>query len=104
MCHHYLWDYKAEMLQCKISEGLQVLSFNRVATNELQGSILETRQQHPTGAVFEAALKITSAIEDSSKATQRGFEDWLDIPTKGLMVLEIFTEFQKHFGRLSARD
>jgi hypothetical protein len=27
----YLRDYKAEMLRCGISKGLQVLSFNRVA-------------------------------------------------------------------------
>ena len=35
----YLRDYKAEMLRCGISEGLQVTSFNRVATDWLQGSI-----------------------------------------------------------------
>jgi hypothetical protein len=44
------------------------------------------------------------AIEDSSKATRRGFEDWVDTLAKGLKVLEIFTEFEKRFGRLSARD
>ena len=100
----YLRDYKAEMLRCGISEGLQVLSFNRMAPDELQGSILETRQQYPTWAAFEGALKTTYAIEDSSKATRRGFEDWVDIPEKGLKVLEIFAEFDKRFGRLSARD
>ena len=31
----YLRDYKAEMLQYGISERLQVISFNRVATDEL---------------------------------------------------------------------
>ena len=35
----YLWDYKSEMLRCGISEGLQVTSFNRVATDGLQASI-----------------------------------------------------------------
>ena len=35
----YLRDYKAEMLRCGISEGLQVISFNRVATDGLQASI-----------------------------------------------------------------
>ena len=33
----YLRDYKAEMLRYGISEGLQVTSFNRVATDGLQG-------------------------------------------------------------------
>ena len=40
----YLWDYKAEMLRCGISEGLQVTSFSRVATDRLQGSIHEIQQ------------------------------------------------------------
>ena len=32
----YLRDYEAEMLRCGISEGLQVTSFNRGATDGLQ--------------------------------------------------------------------
>ena len=35
----YLRDYKAEMLRCGISEGLQVTSFNWVAIDRLQASI-----------------------------------------------------------------
>ena len=35
----YLRDYKEEMLRCGISEGLQVTSFNRVATDGLAPSI-----------------------------------------------------------------
>ena len=45
----YLWDYKAEMLRCGISERLQVRSFNRVGTDGLQESIHETRQQTRCG-------------------------------------------------------
>jgi diaminopimelate decarboxylase len=30
---HYLRDYKARMLRCGISEGYQVIYFNRVVTN-----------------------------------------------------------------------
>ena len=41
----YLRDYKAEMLRCEISEGLQVTSFNRVATDGLQATIHGLRQQ-----------------------------------------------------------
>ena len=65
----YLRDYKSEMLQCGISEGLQVLSFNRMATDGLQVRIHEIQQQHPTWAAFEDALKTTYSMEDSSKAT-----------------------------------
>ena len=62
----YLRDYKAEMLRCGISEGLQVTSFNRVATDGLQASIHGIRQQNPTWEAFEEALKTMFAIEDSS--------------------------------------
>ena len=51
----YLRDYKAEMLRCGISEGLQVTSFNRVATDDLPGSIHGIRQQNPTWEAFEEA-------------------------------------------------
>ena len=61
----YLRDYKAEMLWCRISEGLQVTSFKHVATDGLQGSIYEMRLQNPTWEAFEEALKSTFAIEDS---------------------------------------
>ena len=46
---HYLRDYKAEMLRYGISDRLQVSSFNRVATDELQERIHEIRQ----GAIQE---------------------------------------------------
>ena len=54
---HYLRDYKAEMLRYGISERLQVISFNRVATDELQESIHEIRQQNPTWESFEEAIR-----------------------------------------------
>ena len=100
----YLRDYKAEMLRCRISEGLQVTSFNRVATDGLQASIHGIQQQNPRWEAFEEALKATFAIEDSSKATRRGFEDWVEAPDKGLKVVDVFSAFESRFGRLSARD
>ena len=86
----YLRDYKAEMLQCGISEELQVTSFNQVATNGLQASIHGIRQQNPTWEAFEEALKTTFAIEDSSKAPRTRFEDWIETPDKGMKVLDVF--------------
>ena len=92
------------MLRCGILEGLQVTSFNRVATDGLQGSIHGIRQQNPTWEAFEEALKTTFAIEDSSKATRRGFEDWVETPDKGMKVLDVFSAFESRFERLSTRD
>ena len=69
----YPHDYKAEMLQCRILEGLQVTSFNRVATDGLEGSIHRIQQHNLIWATFEEVLKTIFVIEDS-KATQRGFQ------------------------------
>jgi hypothetical protein len=69
----YFRDYKAQMLRCGISEGYQVIAFNRVAADHLQASVREL--QHPTWPAFEATMKMAYAMEGSSKATWRGFED-----------------------------
>jgi hypothetical protein len=100
----YLRDYNAEMLRCKILEGLQVTSFSRVTTDEHQASIHGIQQQNPRWEAFEEMLKTTFAVGDSSKATQRGFEDWVETPDKGLKVVDVFFAFKTRFGRLSARD
>jgi hypothetical protein len=91
------------MLRCGISEGYQVIAFN-LATDRLQASLRELQQQHPTWPAFEAAMKTAYAMEDSSKATWRGFEDWVAVPNKGLNVLEVFSEFESRFEMLSTRD
>ena len=44
------------------------------------------------------------AIEDSSKATRRGFEEWVEMADKGMKVLDVFSAFESRFGRFSARD
>ena len=62
-------------------------SFNRVATDRLQASIHGLRQQNPIWEAFEEELKRTFAIEDSSKATRRGFEEWVETPGKVIMFL-----------------
>jgi hypothetical protein len=54
--------------------------------------------------VFEEAMKTTYAMEDSSKATRRGFEDLVEHPNKGLKVLKVFSKFESRFGMLHVRD
>jgi hypothetical protein len=100
----YLRDYKAEMLRCRISERLQVTSFNWVATDGIEASIHGIQQQNLRWEAFEEALNTTFAIKDSSKATRRGFEDWVETLDKGLKVVDVFSAFESRFGRLSARD
>ena len=98
------------IVECVLTHGklslivnrLQVTSFNRVATDRLQGSIHEIRKQNSTWAAFEETMKTTNIIEDSSKEMRRGFEDWLQTPDKGLKVLEVFLDFESQFVRLSS--
>jgi hypothetical protein len=52
-----------------------MLSFKRVFMDKVQGNIHEIQQQCPTWAMFDGALKLMYAIKDSSKVTQRGFQD-----------------------------
>ena len=65
---------------------------------------IHTREKNPMSAAFEEALKTTFTIKDSSKATRRGFEDWVETLDKGLKVLDVFSTFESRFGRLSTRD
>jgi hypothetical protein len=96
----YLRDYKAQMLRCGISEGYQVIAFNRVAADCLQASLRELQQQHPTWPTFEAAMKTAYTMEDTSKPKRRNFEDWVDTSNKGLKVIEVFFEIEDRFGML----
>ena len=73
----YLRDYKAEMMRCRISEGLQVISFSRVASDELQESIYEIRQQNTTWVSFEKALLEKYDYERSMRQDRREFDQWV---------------------------
>jgi hypothetical protein len=75
-----------------------------VATDELQASIHGIQQQNPRWEPFEETLQTTFAVGDSSKATRRGFEDWVETPDKGLKVVDVFSAFETRFRSLSARD
>jgi hypothetical protein len=54
--------------------------------------------------MFEEMSKRTYAMEDSSKATWRGFEDWVETLSKGLQILEMFSDFENRFRRLFECD
>ena len=93
----FIFDYKEGMLRCGISDGMQVISFNRISTNGLQGSIHELRQQHPMWAASKQVMKTMYTIEDSLRVRWTGFK-------KGLKVLKVLVKFGRKFGRLSPGD
>ena len=43
-------------------------------------------------------------VECTFKATERGFKDWVEAPKKELKVLEVLTDFERRFERLSTQD
>jgi hypothetical protein len=53
---------------------------------------------------FEQARLNVFAINDSTKETRCGFEEWFDLPHKGMKVLDVLCEFESKFNRLSTRD
>ena len=53
----YLRNYNAKMLRYGIFERLQVISFNRVATDKLQESIHGIGQQNPTWGPLKKLYK-----------------------------------------------
>ena len=100
----HLRDYKAEMLQYGISERLQVISFNRVTTDELQESIHGIGQQNPTWGSFEEALREAYEYERPKGRGWGEFEVWLVLAKIHQSVTQAFLEFERRFSQLSERE
>ena len=100
----YLRDYKVEMLRYGISEKLQVISFNRVATDELQESIHKIQQQNPTWGSFEEALREAYDYERPKGRDRREFDEWVASEKTHQSATQAFLEFEHRFARLSVRE
>ena len=99
----YLRDYKAEMMRCGISERLQVISFNRVAMDELQESIHKIWQQNPTWGSFEEALREAYDYEGPKGRDRRECDEWVASEKTHQSATQAFLEFEHRFARLSAK-
>ena len=97
----YLRDYKAEMIRCGIPEGLQVTSFNRVATDELQERIHKIRQQNSTWGSFEEALREAYDYKRSKGQDRRKFDEWVASEKTHRSATQAFLEFEHRLARLS---
>ena len=76
---HYIRDYKMVMLQYGISERLQVISFNRVATDEFKERIHGRQQQNSMWGSFEEALQEAYDYERSKGRVRCEFEQLVGI-------------------------
>ena len=100
----YLCEYKAEMMRCGIPEGLQVTSFNRVVTDELQERIHKIGQQNPTWESFEEALREAYDFKRSKGQDRREFDEWVASEKTYRSATQVFLEFEHHFAQLSKRE
>ena len=100
----YLRDYKAEMMRCRIPEGLQVISFNRVATDELQERIHKIQQQNSTWGSFEEALREAYDYKRSKGQDRREFDEWVASEKTHRSATQSFLEFEHRFAQLSKRE
>ena len=100
----YLHDYKTEMMRCGIPEGLQVISFSRVATDELQERIYKIRQQNPTWGSFEGALREAYDYDRPKGRDRREFDEWVASEKTYRSATQVFLEFEHRFAQLSKRE
>ena len=101
---HYIRDYKMVMLQYGISERLQVISFNRVATDEFKERIHGRQQQNSMWGSFEEALQ---EAYDCKRLKGRGrgkSELWVSLVKTHQSAKQAFLEFEHHFAQLSERE
>ena len=85
------------MLRYGISVRLQVISFNRVSTDELQESIHGIRQQNPTWGSFEEALREAYDYERPKGWGRGEFEQWVASAKIHQRERQSFLEFERHF-------
>ena len=100
----YLREYKAEMMQYRIPEGLQVISFSRVASDELQERIHKIQQQNSTWESFEEALREAYDYERWTGRDRREFDEWVASEKTHRSATQAFLEFEHRFARLSERE
>ena len=92
------------MLRYGISERLQVISFNQVATDELQESNHGIRQQNPTWGSFEEALHAAYDYERPKGRAQREFNQWVASEKIHQSATQEFLDFECRFAQLSKRE
>ena len=93
------------MLIKNISEETKISAFNRVCTPTLQDRITDIQTRNPVAwTAFKDAVIDAFSLDDLTKVTRRGFEDWVASPSKQLSVTQTMAVFEEKFGQLSVRD
>ena len=81
-----------------------MISFNRVATDELQERIQVIQQQNPTWGSFEEALREAYDYERPKGRVRRKFDQWVASTKIHQSATQAFLEFEDRFAQLSERE
>ena len=100
----FLDAYKREMNQRDVSEARQILSFKRVAANNVQRRVIEVQEGKTTWYEFEKAILAAFVVEDLSRITRHVLMKWIEKKDKKMSASRVYDEFDQMFSRLPATD
>jgi hypothetical protein len=96
-----MWIYKDEIsFGHGMPDVMKVINFLRAYPLGIHGQIATLQEGNNTWVVFK---EDTVNLQDSTKVTQRGFEDWV-ASRKSLSIMSILMEFEKRYNNLSTCD
>ena len=100
----FLDAYKKEMNQRDVAEALQISSFKRVVTNNIQRRVIELQEGRTTWSDFERVILAEFVTEDLSRLTRHVLMKWIEKKNKNMSASRVYDEFNQMFNRLPATD
>jgi hypothetical protein len=95
--------YEDEMSFHGIPDVMKVTSFSRACSSSIHGQITTLQEGNTTWVAFKEAILNAFSLDDSTKVTRRGFEDWV-ASRKSLSIMSVLAEFEERYNKLSTRD
>ena len=95
--------YEDEMSFHGIPDVMKVTSFSHACSLGMHGQIMTLQDGNTTWVAFKEALLNAFSLDDSTKVTRRGFEDWV-AGRKSLSIMNILAEFEERYNKLSTRN
>ena len=95
--------YEDEMSFHGIPDVMKVTSFSRACSSSIHGQITTLQEGNTTWVEFKEAILNAFSLDDSTKVTRRGFEDWV-ASRKSLSIMSVLAEFEERYNKLSTRD
>ena len=97
----YLKIYWREVKLHNLSEGVAITKFRTLVELEIKGIIEKLIEGANSWKEFPRRMKEEFLLQDSDRATQAMFLDWINDRSKGLEPQELLREFSKRPNQLS---